>query len=185
MGVLFWLDPRDRWPMISVGRVSGTVIVAVIGLAMGVLFLHGRAPLFGPMRAPDATADPRAMAADRALLAKLDAAMASGAWRSEGLTIGVLARDLATPEHRLRRLINLRLGHRNFADFVNGYRIAAAKDRLADPAQAETTIAVIAFDLGFGSLSPFNRAFRATTGATPTQWRAEALRGWLAGDKAD
>jgi AraC-like DNA-binding protein len=96
----------------------------------------------------------------------------------------VLARDLGTPEHRLRRLINLRLGHRNFADFVNGYRISAAKDRLANPADAETTIAVIAFDLGFGSLSPFNRAFRATTGSTPTRWRAEALQAWLAA-KAD
>jgi len=185
MGAVFWLDPQARWPVLSVGQVAGTVIVALIGLAMGVLFLQGRAPLFGPLRAEAAPVDPRAEAADRTLLAKLDAAMAAGAWRSEGLTIGVLACNLGAPEHRLRRLINLRLGHRNFADFVNGYRIAVAKDRLADPADAEITIAAIAFDLGFGSLSPFNRAFRAVTGATPTQWRRDALQAWLAGAKAD
>lgn len=185
MGALYWLQPTGAWPWLSVGQITGTVIVAAIALAMGGLFLQGRASLFGPLRAAEASVDPRAVAADRTLLAKLDAAMAAGAWRSEGLTIGILARDLGTPEHRLRRLINLRLGHRNFADFVNGYRIAAAKDRLADPAGAETTIAAIAFDLGFGSLSPFNRAFRATTGATPTQWRRDALQAALAEAKAD
>jgi len=36
-------------------------------------------------------------------------------------------------------------------------------------------VAAIAFDLGYGSLGPFNRAFRAATGATPTEWRRQAL----------
>jgi AraC-like DNA-binding protein len=106
--------------------------------------------------------------------------MAEGAWRNEDLTIRSLADQLETQEHRLRRLINLRLGHRNFADFVNGYRIEAAQRRLADPAEAQTTVAAIAYDVGYGSLSPFNRAFRRMTGSTPTTWRAEALQGWLA-----
>ena len=101
--------------------------------------------------------------------------MVDEAWRREGLTIGDLARELDAPEHRPRRLINQRLGHRNFADFLNGHRIAAAQRRLADPAEARTTVAAIAFDLGFGSLGPFNRAFRAATGATPTDWRRQAL----------
>ena len=89
--------------------------------------------------------------------------MADGGWKTEGLTIGAVARALETPEHQLRRLINNRLGHRNFADFVNSRRIEAAKRRLADPAEARTTVATIAFDLGYGSLGPFNRAFRAAT----------------------
>jgi len=75
------------------------------------------------------------------------------------------------------RLTNQRLGHRNFADFVNSHRIEAAKARLADPAHAAETVAQIAFDLGYGSLGPFNRAFRAATGATPTAWRRRALGG--------
>ena len=33
----------------------------------------------------------------------------------------------------------------------------------------------IAFDLGYGSLGPFNRAFRAATEVTPTEWRRQAL----------
>ena len=58
---------------------------------------------------------------------------------------------------------------------MNGHRIEAAKRRLADPAEARTTVAAIAFELGYGSLGPFNRAFRAATGATPTEWRRQAL----------
>ena len=37
-------------------------------------------------------------------------------------------------------------------------------------------MATIAFDLGYGSLGPFNRAFRAATGAAPTEWRRQALQ---------
>ena len=101
--------------------------------------------------------------------------MDAGIWRREGLSIGALAGELGMPEHRLRSLINDRLGYRNFADFLNARRIEAAKARLADPAEARSTVAAIAFDLGYGSLGPFNRAFRAATGATPTAWRRAAL----------
>jgi len=101
--------------------------------------------------------------------------MAAEPWRRERLTIGQLAQDLGMPEHRLRRLINGRLGYRNFADFLNARRVEAAKQRLANPNFARTTVAVIAFDLGYGSLGHFNRAFRAATGATPTEWRRRAL----------
>jgi hypothetical protein len=38
-------------------------------------------------------------------------------------------------EYRLRRLINKGLGHRNFAAYLNGYRIEAAKAALRDPAK--------------------------------------------------
>ena len=92
-------------------------------------------------------------------------------WREEGLSIGALAERLGVPEHRLRRLINGRLGHQNFPSFINGYRIEAAKRRLADPADKDRPVAEIAFDLGFTSLSPFNRAFKEATGQTPTAWR--------------
>ncbi|UTP39045.1 helix-turn-helix domain-containing protein [Phenylobacterium sp. LH3H17] len=92
-------------------------------------------------------------------------------WRREDLTIGALADHLSLPEHRLRRLINRVLGHRNFASFVNARRVEAAKAALGDPDQARKPVSAIAYDLGFGSLGPFNRAFKAATGVTPTTWR--------------
>ncbi len=112
--------------------------------------------------------------ADRLVLARLDKAMTDNeVWRGEDLSIGALAALVGAPEHRLRKLINGVLGHRNFADYVNSHRIAAAKLALADPEQALKSVSAIAFDLGFASLGPFNRAFRAETGSTPTAWRQE------------
>ena len=100
--------------------------------------------------------------------------MAAGYWREEGLTIGALAAQLHVPEHRLRRAINGGLGHRNFSSFINSHRIAAAKAQLADPEASCTTVLEIAYDVGFASLGPFNRAFRAETGQSPTEFRAYA-----------
>jgi AraC-like DNA-binding protein len=92
-------------------------------------------------------------------------------YRQENITIGALATRLKIPEYRLRRLINQRLGYRNFNVFLNNHRIEEAKAALADPTQAEVPVITIAMDAGFQSLGPFNRAFKAVTGVTPTEYR--------------
>jgi len=170
------IDPDGLWMEFMAGGPYGGAIFTVVIVAIGAVFLQARPGLFELARRPAGVADGRADAAERLLLGKLNTLVSEGAWRREGLTIGALARELGEPEYRLRRLINQRLGHRNFADFVNGFRIEAAKARLGDPREARTTVAAIAFDLGYGSLGPFNRAFRAATGATPTEWRRQALQ---------
>lgn len=160
---------------IDVGEIGGAAIFSLLILAGAAVFLQPRSEVFGAARRAEPAADVRIEAADRLTLQKLDEVMAAEGWRREGLTIGALAAEVGIAEHRLRRLINGRLGHRNFAEFVNTYRIEAAKRRLADPAEARTTVAVVAFDVGYSSLGPFNRAFRAATGLSPTEWRTQAL----------
>ncbi len=91
--------------------------------------------------------------------------------------IAEVASRIGVPEYRLRRLINQRLGHRNFAAYLNGYRLAEVKAALADPAQREVPILTMALDAGFGSLAPFNRAFRDSAGMTPSEYRAATLGG--------
>ena len=111
-------------------------------------------------------------AADQKLIDALMRLMADERfYRHDNLTIGTLATKLGIPEYRLRRLINQRLGYRNFNVFLNEHRIAEAKAALADPSQAEVPVITIAMDAGFQSLGPFNRAFKATTGVTPTEYR--------------
>lgn len=109
--------------------------------------------------------DPKQVAALEALMA------VERVYRESNLTIGVLAERMGMPEHRLRRLINQGLGHRNFTAFLNTYRLADARRWLADPEQAETPILTIAMDAGFQSLGPFNRAFKSDTGLTPSEFR--------------
>jgi AraC-like DNA-binding protein len=98
-------------------------------------------------------------------------------YREQDLSVASLSQKLDIPEHRLRRLINRQLGHRNFSAFVNGYRLAEAETALGDPAQANVPILTIALDAGFGSIGPFNRAFKAHTGLTPTEYRRARLDG--------
>ena len=98
-------------------------------------------------------------------------------YREPDLSIASLAKKLDIPEYRLRRLINEQLGHRNFSAFINGYRLAEAETALGDPAQADVPILTIALDAGFGSIGPFNRAFKAHTGLTPSEYRRARLDG--------
>lgn len=96
-------------------------------------------------------------------------------YREQGLSIGVLSQKLNVPEHQLRALINKGLGYRNFAAFLNKYRLTEAKTALADPEQARTPILTIAMDAGYASLATFNRAFKSEEGVTPSAFRSEAL----------
>ena len=96
-------------------------------------------------------------------------------WKEEGLTIASLALRASIPETQLRRLINDCLGYRNFPSYVNAHRIAAAKNRLANPTEARVSISAIAYDIGFASLGPLNRAFKEEAGVSPSEWRRKAL----------
>jgi AraC-like DNA-binding protein len=119
--------------------------------------------------------DPR-IAVDPILLRRLDHLMTvERAYRQEGLAIGALAARLDVPEHRLRQAINEGLGYRNFNAFLNRYRIEDARLALSDATQREVPVLTIAMDAGFQSIGPFNRAFKAETGLTPTEFRREAL----------
>lgn len=112
---------------------------------------------------------------DVELRAKLDAAMQiEKIYTHESLSIRELAEHLGTQEYLLRRLINAGLGYRNFNDYLNEIRITEASRILADQAQNTVPIIRIAMDLGFGSLAPFNRAFKDRNGKTPTEFRKSA-----------
>ena len=116
------------------------------------------------------------LAAEPALLHRIEQLMGGErAYREEGLTIGALAARLRLPEYRLRQAINEGLGHRNFNAFLNRYRIEDAKAALSTPDQAGVPVLTVALDAGFQSIGPFNRAFKAETGMTPTQYRRTCL----------
>jgi len=153
--------------------IGQAVAILIASSAMGVALLQSDPDLlFDPARpAPE----PRFNPAEHVLNGKLDAAIAAGAYREPGLSIGGLAATLGVPEHRLRALINQRLGYRNFSAFLNHHRVADAKRLLADPAKVDLPILTIAMDLGYGSLAPFNRAFREDAGQSPSEFRRAAI----------
>jgi len=87
-----------------------------------------------------------------------------------GLTLPKLARTLDVPVNHLSQVINEQLG-RNFFDFINGYRVDAAKQQLAQPGAAQLKLTSIAFDCGFNSLATFNRVFKDLAGRNPSDFR--------------
>jgi len=117
--------------------------------------------------------------------AGFDAAMRAQVYHEAGLTIASLAARLGIPEYRLRRLINTRLGYRNFNQMLHAYRIAEASAALADPAQRRLPILTIALSVGYQSINPFNRAFRDLKGTTPSAFRQHALAGAAGGGGAN
>jgi AraC-like DNA-binding protein len=162
---------------LSIVATANAAILAgvVVAIAYSLMRINGEM-LFPaaekPAIAAVATIPIESNAADRKLLDALMRLMADERiYRHEGLTIGSLATKLSVPEYKLRRLINQELGYRNFNVFLNNHRIEEAKAALADPSQAEVPVITIAMDAGFQSLGPFNRAFKATTGVTPTEYR--------------
>lgn len=96
-------------------------------------------------------------------------------WRRESLSVADLAEHLGLPEYRLRRLINGALGQRNFNAYLNRFRVEAACAQLADPARRRLPILSIALDVGFASIGPFNRAFKAQLDCTPSEFRRQHL----------
>src|SRR5258705_2464771 len=160
--------------------IANTVNLAVLaGVVAAICYAMMRvdgADLFPAAREVQADTSDAAViessAADQKLIGALMRLMGDERiYRHDNVTIGTLATKLGIPEYRLRRLINQRLGYRNFNVFLNEHRIAQAKAALAHPSQAEVPGITIAMDAGFQSLGPFNRAFKATTGVTPTEYR--------------
>ena len=130
--------------------------------------------LFAPPERASAPALAEVPKPDARQLATLERLIgAERVYREPSLTIAALAARMGLPEHRLRKLINQGLGHRNFNAFLNAYRIDDAKRALRDPALAAVPVLTIALDAGFQSIGPFNRAFKAATGVTPTEFRRQ------------
>jgi AraC-like DNA-binding protein len=59
----------------------------------------------------------------------------------------------------------------SFSEFVLSRRLLRAHRLLVDPSRVEESITSIAFGVGFGDLSYFNRAFKRFYGVTPSEIR--------------
>jgi len=89
-------------------------------------------------------------------------------YRREGLSLAALAQSLGVGEAALRSQINQGLGYRNFNDFLHHHRLQEAAGRLVSE---DLPILTIALECGYGSIGPFNRAFKQRMGMTPSEYR--------------
>jgi AraC-like DNA-binding protein len=123
-----------------------------------------------------ATRDGQAIAEGRGIAAaRLRAIMTDISTRlgDGGLSVAEVARlHRVTPRYIHKLFENEGL---TFSAFVLDQRLSRACRILSDPHLADRNISSVAFDVGFGDLSYFNRAFRRRYAATPTEIRRSAM----------
>jgi AraC-like DNA-binding protein len=85
------------------------------------------------------------------------------------LTIASIARSIGLSPKQVQRLFE-RSGT-TFTEFVLEQRLLSARRLLSSPNGLHGKIGTVAYSVGFGDLSYFNRTFRGRFGVTPSEWR--------------
>ncbi|MGX5635918.1 helix-turn-helix domain-containing protein [Brevundimonas diminuta ATCC 11568] len=165
-----WVNgaPDGSWAALRSGEIKAVCALIALGGMGFAVWWRRRRPLTTAVRSrarprTDAEAD----LGERILRLMTEQAL----YAQPSLKVSDLAQRLGEAEYKVSRSI-AGLGFRNFSQMANHFRIEEAKRRLADPALRRLPILTIAYDCGFGSIGPFNRAFKAQTGVTPQAFRA-------------
>lgn len=86
----------------------------------------------------------------------------------EDLSLGMVAKAVNTSTFYFCKMFKKATGI-NFTDYLSRIRIEKAKNLLLNP---NLRISEIAYEVGFQSLTHFNRIFKKLAGQSPTQYRA-------------
>jgi AraC-like DNA-binding protein len=86
-------------------------------------------------------------------------------------SIGTLAASLNVTPRYLQRLFES--DGTTFSEYLMAQRLARAHRLLCESGASRTAISTIAYDVGFGDLSYFNRRFRRQYGITPREVRGD------------
>lgn len=86
------------------------------------------------------------------------------------VSLGMLSKISKVSPQKISLAINSKLGN-NFNEYINRQRINYSLSMIKDPKSNSLTIAAIAVDSGFNSLSSFNTSFKKYTGKTPSSYR--------------
>jgi AraC-like DNA-binding protein len=114
------------------------------------------------------TARARGLRAARLKLAK--SYVAANSHRRD-LSVAELAASLNVTPRYVQRLFEA--DGTTFSEFVTAQRLARAHRLLCEPQASAAAISNIAYDVGFGDLSYFNRRFRRQYGMTPRDVRGD------------
>jgi AraC-like DNA-binding protein len=152
------------------------ILLCALALNIATFRLHQEASqlIFPASRAENVTSLHARELSDKALAQRIIMALETdNLYANPRLTIGELARTLSMPEYILRRFINKQLGYRNFNQFLNKCRIDHAAERLRNVTEQRLPISTIAMEVGYNSLSTFNKSFKQLHGLTPSEYRTQ------------
>jgi AraC-like DNA-binding protein len=93
--------------------------------------------------------------------------------QADDLSLGEVARAVNTSTFYFCKMFKKYTGI-NFTDYLSRVRIEKSKNLLLNP---NLRVSEIAFEVGFQSLTHFNRVFKKILGQSPTEYRAQLLSG--------
>lgn len=103
-------------------------------------------------------------------VSELTKAMVTGKlYLNPDLTLPMLAAHTSLPPKTISAALNQHF-HKNFNEFINEYRVQAIREKMQHEEYRRQTIASLAYDCGFNSLSTFQRSFKSVTGVTPREY---------------
>lgn len=91
--------------------------------------------------------------------------------QAEDISLGQVAKAVNTSTFYFCKMFKKITGI-NFTDYLSRVRIEKSKNLLLNP---NLRVSEIAFEVGFQSLTHFNRVFKRVLGQTPTDYRAQLL----------
>ena len=91
--------------------------------------------------------------------------------QTENLRLGHVAKHVNTSTFYFCKIFRKATGI-NFTDYLSRVRIEKSKNLLLNP---NLRVSEIAFEVGFQSLTHFNRVFKKILGQSPTEYRAQLL----------
>lgn len=85
------------------------------------------------------------------------------------LDLALLARHTGLAPKTISAVLNQH-AQQSFSEFVNGYRVAAFRQKVSEAAFAQMTIMGMAYECGFNSQATFQRCFKQVTGVSPREY---------------
>lgn len=161
-GALKLIDEYASW-ILNSGQVDQQLLNLSVRHIQDLLALT-----IAPMSDLADTARTRGLRAARLKLAKSFILSRS---HQRDLSVGSVAASLNVTPRYVQRLFEA--DGTTFSDFLTNQRLARAHRMLCEPQASSSAISTIAYDVGFGDLSYFNRRFRRRYGMTPREVRGD------------
>jgi AraC-like DNA-binding protein len=158
----------------SIPYVLGPVLYSII--AYGVSFIAFRSGYIAQLDQTKYKTTPLSETELDQLFGQIKQLVAvEGLYKDPDLTLSSLSKRLRTSPQKISMAVNSRHGD-NFNGFVNQLRVKKAQLLMKESVFRDYTIAAIAFEVGFNSLTSFNTAFKKETQKTPSAYRKETAQ---------
>jgi len=145
-----------------------SVLVFLMAAAFSFVYLYKKRPTDTKDKNKNSPLDPKDA---EKCIPKLEQLMkVEKLYTDPGISLQTLAERIPTTHHVLSRVLNEKL-NRNFADYINFYRIEEAKRIIESSRMKELKNFTIANECGFNNLGVFYKAFKKFTGMTPGEYK--------------